>query len=58
MAWEASFFVKHQIEGAKRSLARVGIEIVPLWRARLVSRTETAYERLVPGDETAWPKYS
>jgi hypothetical protein len=55
MAWEASFFVKHQLEGAKRSLGKVGIEIVPLWRVHLVSRTESSFERLVPGDESATP---
>ncbi len=31
-AWEASFFVAHQLEGAKRSLALAGITILPVWR--------------------------
>lgn len=31
-AWEASFFVAHQLEGARRSLALAGITIVPVWR--------------------------
>jgi hypothetical protein len=33
--WEASFFVAHQLEGARRSLGLVGITIVPVWRAAL-----------------------
>jgi hypothetical protein len=39
MKWEASFFVKHQLDGATRSLARVGIVIEPLWRVRLAGKT-------------------
>jgi hypothetical protein len=34
-AWEASFFVHYQLEGARRSLARACIDIVPLWRVTL-----------------------
>jgi hypothetical protein len=34
-AWEASFFVHYQLEGARRSLARAHIEVVPLWRVGL-----------------------
>jgi hypothetical protein len=34
-AWEASFFVAHQLEGARRSLARARVKIVPLWRIAL-----------------------
>jgi hypothetical protein len=34
-AWEASFFVAHQLEGARRSLGLAGISIVPVWRAVL-----------------------
>jgi hypothetical protein len=34
-AWEASFFVAHQLEGARRSLGLAGITIVPVWRAAL-----------------------
>jgi hypothetical protein len=33
--WEASFFVSYQLEGARRSLAEVGIDIIPLWRVYL-----------------------
>lgn len=34
-AWEASFFVAHQLDGAHRSLALAGITIVPVWRVAL-----------------------
>jgi len=34
-AWEASFFVAHQLEGARRSLGLVGITVVPVWRVAL-----------------------
>ena len=54
-AWEASFFVKHQLEGATRSLGRVGITIVPLWRARLERDRRLSFENLLPGDESARP---
>ncbi len=55
MKWEASFFVKHQLEGATRSLGKVGIQIVPLWRARLESRHHLAFENLAPGDTSTRP---
>lgn len=55
MRWEASFFVKHQIEGAQRSLAKVGIEIIPLWRVRLQRDRSPAMENLVPSDTSLWP---
>jgi hypothetical protein len=35
LAWEASFFVKHQLDGATRSLGGAGIAVVPLWRVWL-----------------------
>ena len=44
--WEASFFVKHQLEGATRSLAKVGIVIEPLWRVRLKADKSLDVEKL------------
>jgi hypothetical protein len=55
--WEASFFVKDQIDGARRSLATVGIEVVPLWRVRLGSNRNLAIERIAQGDDSALPIY-
>jgi hypothetical protein len=46
MQWEASFFVKHQLEGAQRSLAKVGIVVEPMWRVRLTTGRKLAVERL------------
>jgi hypothetical protein len=46
MRWESSFFVKHQLEGAQRSLAKTGIVIEPLWRVRLDAKRKLAVERL------------
>jgi hypothetical protein len=46
MRWEASFFVKHQLDGATRSLAKVGIVIEPLWRVRLQSDKMPSFEKL------------
>ena len=54
MEWEASFFAQHQIDGARRSLAMVGIDIIPLWRTRLVGRT-LSFERIAEADESAMP---
>jgi len=57
-AWETSFFVKHQLEGATRSLGKAGIEIIPLWRARLERDRKLSFENLVPGDTSAAPSKS
>jgi hypothetical protein len=53
--WETSFFVKHQLDGATRSLAKVGIHIVPLWRVRLEKGRKLSFEDLAPGDGAARP---
>ncbi len=53
--WEASFFVKHQLEGATRSLGKAGIQIVPLWKVRLEKRDALSFQELVPGDGSTWP---
>jgi hypothetical protein len=53
--WEASFFVKHQLEGAKRSLGKVGIDVVPLWRVQLQRDRKLSFEELVPGDTSTRP---
>jgi hypothetical protein len=45
-SWEASFFVAHQLEGARRSLALAGIGIVPLWRIALGRARRLGFERL------------
>jgi hypothetical protein len=50
--WEASFFVKHQLEGATRSLAQVGIVVEPLWRVSLNRDRRLAAERLTADDST------
>jgi hypothetical protein len=51
--WEASFFVAHQIEGARRSLAQARVAIVPLWRVRLgrdrIPRAEVLAEEETEG---------
>jgi hypothetical protein len=55
MRWEASFFVKDQLEGARRSLGSVGIEIVPLWRVHLDRDKTLAIERIAEGDDSVVP---
>jgi hypothetical protein len=52
--WETSFFVKHQLEGAQRSLGQVGIVIEPLWHVRLRPDRTLATERLA-GDDSIRP---
>jgi len=54
--WEASFFVKHQLEGATRSLGQVGIPIIPLWRVWLQKDRTLAAERL-SDDDAAVPTF-
>ena len=46
---EASFFVAHQLEGARRSLGLAGIAIDPLWRVSLAADRRVVFEQL--GDE-------
>jgi len=55
MRWEASFFVKDQIEGATRSLASVGIDVVRLWRVQLHRDKGLVFERLAEGDDSTAP---
>jgi GNAT superfamily N-acetyltransferase len=50
MRWEASFFVKHQLDGASRSLGQVGIEIVPIWRVWLKADRTLGAEHLIDDD--------
>ena len=40
LSYEASFFVKHQLDGATRSLAKAGIAVLPVWRLK-VKRDKT-----------------
>lgn len=56
LAWEASFFVKHQLEGATRSLGQVGIPVIPLWRIWLQADRTLAAERLAD-DDAAVPAF-
>lgn len=56
LAWEASFFVKHQLEGATRSLGQVGIAVIPLWRIWLQADRTLAAERLAD-DDAAVPSF-
>jgi GNAT superfamily N-acetyltransferase len=56
MNWEASFFVKHQLEGATRSLGSAGIEIIPIWRVWLQADRTLAAEQLVD-DDAAVPSF-
>ncbi len=53
--WEASFFVKHQLDGATRSLGSVGIAIEPLWRVYLQRDKSLGLEKLA--DSTARPAF-
>jgi hypothetical protein len=57
IAWEASYFVKHQLEGATRSLGTVGIVIQPLWRVTLQRDKTLAVENLAPGDGSTSPAF-
>lgn len=57
LAWEASFFVKHQLEGATRSLGQVGIHVVPLWRVWLKPDRTLAAEKLADDADAAVPGF-
>jgi hypothetical protein len=52
---EASFFVAYQLEGATRSLAKVGIVIEPLWRIDLQRDRSLTHEQLTDRVESMWP---
>ncbi len=45
-SWQASFFVAHQLDGARRSLGRIGIDVVPLWRIALGRDRRLAWDAL------------
>lgn len=49
LQYEASFFVKHQLEGATRSLGSVGIEVIPVWRVT-VNRDRSLSAELLNDD--------
>jgi hypothetical protein len=55
--WEASYFVKHQLEGATRSLGKVGIVIEPLWRVTIKANKKLAVENLAPNDKSTKPAF-
>jgi hypothetical protein len=48
--WEASFFVAHQLDGARESLSRVGAEVVPVWRIALGRDRKLRFEQLADDD--------
>lgn len=54
--WEAGVFIKPQLEGATRSLARVGIAVIPLWRVRYTRARTLAAERLLD-DDSVTPRF-
>jgi hypothetical protein len=56
-AWEASVFIKQQIEGANRSLSKVGIEILPLWRVEYTRDRRLLAERLAPAETSVMPLF-
>jgi GNAT superfamily N-acetyltransferase len=35
LGWEVSYFVDHQLEGGRRTLARIGVPLTPLWKLRV-----------------------
>jgi hypothetical protein len=55
--WEASVFIKQQMEGAKRSLSLVGIEIVPLWKVTYTRQRTLIAEPLAGDDDSATPLF-
>jgi hypothetical protein len=57
IGWEASFFVKHQLEGATRSLGKVGIVIEPLWKVSLQRDRTLLAEKLAAADTSTWPLF-
>src|SRR5262249_41815156 len=54
--WQASYFLKHQLEGATRSLGLAGIEILPLWRVWLGQNRQLHVEKL-RDDDSARPAF-
>ncbi|MFO0593311.1 MAG: hypothetical protein U0441_37565 [Polyangiaceae bacterium] len=53
--YEASFFVAYQLEGATRSLAKVGIVVEPLWKIHLTKERSLRFEALRREMESMWP---
>jgi GNAT superfamily N-acetyltransferase len=55
--WEASVFVDRQLEGGTRSLAQVGIAVIPLWRVWIEPSGEPHVERLHDDADAAVPSF-
>ena len=56
--WEASVFIKQQMDGARRSLGQVGIEPLPLWKVVYTRRRTLEAERLgTPDDDCVRPLF-
>jgi hypothetical protein len=56
-AWEASVFIKQQLDGAKRSLSLVGIDIVPLWKVTYTRQRTLKAEPLAGTDDSTQPLF-
>lgn len=57
VAWEASVFVDHQLEGGTRSLAKAGVTVVPLWRIWIEPDGTPRVERLHDDADAATPVF-
>jgi len=53
--YEASFFVAYQLEGATRSLGKVGIVVEPVWRITLQRDRTLRFDPMLARDETMRP---
>jgi hypothetical protein len=52
--WEVSYFVGHQLEGGRRTLARIGVPLTPLWEVR-VQRNGTLALTALRDDDAVTP---
>ncbi len=50
LAWEVSYFVDHQLEGGRRSLASIGVPLTALWKIRVRSGGAVDLEALSEDD--------
>ena len=56
IAWEVSYFVDHQLEGGRRTLARIGVPLVELWKV-VIRRDGTVALTALSGDDAVTPGF-
>jgi GNAT superfamily N-acetyltransferase len=55
LAWEVSYFVDHQLDGGRRTLAKIGVPLTALWEIRVRPGGTLGLQALEDDDAAATP---